>query len=47
MSEDVHSSKFSRVTDICANQVALSLSVRVFEKLKKLKIVLSENKALV
>ena len=36
MSEDVHSSTFPRVTDICANQVAPFLSrARVFEKLKK------------
>ena len=36
MSEDVHSSTFPRLTDICANQVAPFLSrSRVFEKLKK------------
>ena len=34
MSEDVHSSTFPRVTDICANQVAPFLSrYRVIEKL--------------
>ena len=39
MSEDVHSSTFPRVTDICANQVAPFLSrSRVFEKLKKWKV---------
>ena len=36
MSEDVHSSTFPRVTDICGNQVTPFLSrSRVFEKLKK------------
>ena len=36
MSEDVHSSTFPRVTDICTNHVAPFLSrSRVFEKLKK------------
>ena len=47
MSGDVHSSTFEKVTDICANQVAPSLSrSRVFEKIIA-KSVNNEEQALV